>query len=48
MVICVVCGINSVCTECIDFDLDNSNSDVSQLCCPSCFIKKDKLGAYVC
>jgi hypothetical protein len=37
MVVCTICGINSICTDCIEFDetkLEGINFE-----CPSCFIR---------
>ena len=48
MVICVICGINSICTECIDFNFENEDIDKMQFECPACFVKKENAGRYVC
>lgn len=47
MVICVTCKINSICTACIDFKLDQIDCEEIQFECPGCSIKKDKKGKYV-
>lgn len=48
MVICVTCNVNAICTDCIKFDLENNDLNEVQFHCPMCFIKENKLTAYVC
>jgi hypothetical protein len=48
MIICVICNVNAVCTECINFDLDKNNPEDIDFHCPMCFLKNNKAAAYVC
>jgi hypothetical protein len=46
MVLCTVCKDISFCTDCMDFDSKGDEESIP-FQCPSCFLKKDKLGIYV-
>jgi hypothetical protein len=40
--LCSNCGINSMCSECLDFSFKGDFE------CPPCFLKRDKNAIYVC
>jgi hypothetical protein len=45
LVICDDCRLTSLCTGCIDINIDDENLEFQ---CPPCFLKKNNQGIYVC
>ncbi|KAF8800473.1 hypothetical protein BYT27DRAFT_7117398 [Phlegmacium glaucopus] len=45
-ILCTLCQINSICTECIDFESEKDDPDPIPFECPSCFLKKNKFGEF--
>lgn len=48
VILCTACGVNSICTNCLELEDDDVERDHIDLECPACFLEKDKFGKYVC